>query len=289
MDLASNRVLIIGIDSFTGKYLSKYLKDNGYSVYGTTKKSCDIRKKEDIKKILIDIRADYIILLAGVASPAYGDISAFYHINTIGAINLLESLVELNMQPKKILLASSATVYGNLGVEVLDESLCPKPANHYGASKYSMESIASNYFNRLNIIITRPFNYTGIGQSLEFLIPKIVYHFREKRETIELGNIDVSREFNDIYFVCEVYKRLLESSHKSEIVNICSGREIKILDILNIMSDIAKYKIEIRVNPKFIRKDEIKTLKGSPKKLYSLIGRVKQRDLKETLKDMFEA
>ena len=184
MDLVSNRVLIIGIDSFTGRYLSKYLKDSEYIVYGTNRKSCDIRKKEDIKKVLREIRAEYIILLAGVASPAYGDISAFYNINTIGAINLLESLVELNMQPKKIILASSATVYGNLGVEVLDESLCPKPANHYGASKYSMESIASNYFNRLNIIITRPFNYTGIGQSLEFLIPKIVYHFKDKKDTI---------------------------------------------------------------------------------------------------------
>ncbi len=289
MDLASNRVLIIGIDSFTGKYLSKYLKDSKYNIYGTTKKSCDITKKDDIKRKLKEIRADYIVLLAGVASPAYGDISAFYKINTIGAINLLDSLVELNMQPKKILLVSSATVYGNLGVEILDESLCPKPANHYGASKYAMETIASNYFNRLNIVITRPFNYTGVGQSLNFLIPKIIYHFRERKDIIELGNLNVSREFNDIYFICEAYKRLLESSYKSEIVNICSGREIKILDIIDIVSDLAGYKIEIRVNPKFIRKDEIKILKGSPKKLYSLIGKIKQRDFKETLKDMFEA
>jgi len=55
------------------------------------------------------------------------------------------------------------------------------------------------------------------------------------------------------------------------------------------MSDIAGYKIKVEINPKFVRKDEIKTLKGSPKKLFSLIGEVKQRDFRETLKDMFEA
>ena len=289
MDLVSNRVLLIGRDSFTGKYLSEYLKDSGYSIYGTTRKSCDITKKDDIKRVLKEIRAEYIILLAGVASPAHGDIDSFYRVNSVGAINLLESLIELNIKPKKIILVSSATVYGNLGKEILDESLCPQPANHYGASKYAMETLASNYFNRLNIIITRPFNYTGVGQSLNFLIPKIIYHFKERKSSIELGNLNVSREFNDIYFVSEIYKRLLESSLNSEVVNICSGREIKLLDIIDIVSDIAGYKIDIRVNPKFIRKDEIKTLKGSPKKLFSLIGEMQQRDFKETLKDMFEA
>ncbi len=67
--------------------------------------------------------------------------------------------------------------------EVLDESLCPKPANHYGASKYAMESLVSGYFNKLPIIIIRPFNYTGVGQADHFLIPKIVEHFREKKKS----------------------------------------------------------------------------------------------------------
>ncbi len=65
-------------------------------------------------------------------------------------------------------MASSATIYGNQGLEVLDESLCPIPANHYGASKYAMECLVKNYFTKLNIIITRPFNYTGVGQAEHF-------------------------------------------------------------------------------------------------------------------------
>ncbi|MDQ1267787.1 MAG: Epimerase, partial [Campylobacterota bacterium] len=210
-------------------------------------------------------------------------------VNTIGTVNILDSFIELGLNPAKIILASSATVYGNQGLEILDESLCPRPTNHYGASKYAMECLAKNYFEKLNIIIARPFNYTGISQAEHFLIPKIVKHFREKRETIELGNIDVSREFNDISYVCEIYKKLLESRAASEVVNIASNRGIKLLDVIEIMNEMSGYKIEVKVNPAFVREGEIKSLTGSTKKLFKLIGEVEQKEFKETLREMLEA
>ena len=290
------KVLITGVDSFTGNYLSSYLSDDSYDIYGTSlfkrgekKYRCDITKKEDIIAVLREVSPDFILHLSGISFPAHGDMQEFYGVNSVGALNILDALVELNMHPEKVILVSSATVYGNQGLSVLDESLCPMPANHYGASKYVMESLARNYFEKLNIIITRPFNYTASGQAEHFLIPKIVKHFRAKEEFIELGNLDVEREFNDIGFVCEVYKRLLESDIKSEIVNIASNRAIKLLDVIEMMQEIAKYKIEVRVNPAFVRKDEIKSLSGSPKKLFNLIGQVEQVAFKETLRGMFEA
>ena len=290
------KVLITGIDSFTGIHLSSYLKKDGFDIYGTSlfndgekKYICDITKKDDLKKVLSSVKPDFIIHLSGISFAAFEDLSAFYRVNTIGTTNILDTLLELDLNPKKIILASSATIYGNQGLELLDESLCPKPANHYGASKYAMESLAKNYFSKLNIIITRPFNYTGVGQAKEFLIPKIVNHFKENKKIIELGNLHVSREFNDVNFVCEVYKRLLESTVNSELVNICSNRGIKLLDVIDKMNEIAKYKIEVKVNPAFVRKDEIKTLTGNEKKLFSIIGEVKQKSLNQTLLEMFEA
>lgn len=104
-----------------------------------------------------------------------------------------------------------------------------------------------------------------------------------------MGNIDVSREFNDIGYVCEVYKRLLECDKKSEIVNICSGRGIKLLDVISSMNKISGYEINVKVNPAFVRKDEIKSLTGSNEKLYSLIGNVEQKEFELTLRDMLEA
>ncbi len=296
MKSQQKKVLITAIDSFTGKHLSSYLQDSGYDVYGTSLFNeadktyrCDITKKEDIKRVFEEVSPDFIIHLSGISFTAHGNSEDFYRVNTIGTTNILDMLVELNMSPSKVVLASSATIYGNQGLEILDESLCPKPANHYGASKYAMECIVNNYFNRLNIIITRPFNYTGIGQEENFLIPKILKHFKENKREIELGNLDVSREFNDVGYVCEVYKKILECDSNSEVVNICSNRGIKLLDVIDMMNEIADYKIEVKVNPAFVRKDEIKALTGSPKKLFSLIGHVELQEFKTTLREMFEA
>lgn len=296
MDTASKRVLIFGIDGFTGNHLSVYLQNVGYDVYGTSYSDVsgktfkvDITYKADIDTVLKEVVPDFIIVLSGISFPAHGHNEDFYAINTIGAINILDVLVHLNQNPKKIIMASSATVYGNQGVEVLDETLCPKPTNHYGVSKHSMESLARNYFEKLNIIIARPFNYTGINQEDNFLIPKIIKHFKQKKQTIELGNIDVSREFNDVSYVCEIYKKLLESSATSEVVNIASNRGIKLLDVIGMMQEISGYKIEVKINPAFVRKGEIKSLTGSTKKLFKLIGEVEQKEFKETLREMLEA
>jgi len=296
LDTASKRVLIFGIDGFTGNHLSAYLQNAGYDVYGTSYSGTsgktfkvDITYKADIDTVLKEVVPDFIIVLSGISFPAHGHNEDFYAINTIGAINILDVLIHLNQNPKKIIMASSATVYGNQGVEVLDETLCPKPTNHYGASKYAMESLSRNYFEKLNIIIARPFNYTGINQEDNFLIPKIIKHFKEMKQTIELGNIDVSREFNDVGYVCEIYKKLLESSVSSEVVNLSANRGIKLLDVIDMMNEMAGYNIKVKINPDFVREGEIKTLTGSCEKLFGLIGEVEQKEFKETLRDMLEA
>jgi len=289
------KVLITGIDSFTGVHLSKYLQKSGYDIYGTSLSQegeklykCDITKKTDILTVLEEIKPEYLIHLSGISFAGYDDLSAFYKVNTIGTTNILDAFLALGLKPEKLILASSATIYGNQGLEVLDESLCPQPANHYGASKYAMECLVKGYFDKLHILITRPFNYTGIGQNDNFLIPKIVKHFKEKQKTIELGNLNVKREFNDVSFVCEVYKKLLECDSHSEIVNIASNRGIKLLDVIDTMNDIAGYTIEVKVNPAFVRKDEIKSLTGSCTKLFTLIGEVEQLRFKQTLKTMID-
>jgi len=290
------KVLITGIDSFTGRHLSKYLIDCGYDIYGTSLSNssdkiykCDITIKDNILDVLREIKPNYLIHLSAISFVGHGNLEEFYRVNTIGTTNILDSFIELNLTPNKIILASSATIYGNQGLEVLNESLCPKPANHYGASKYAMETLASGYFNRLPIIITRPFNYTGIGQSENFLIPKIIHHFKENKKVIELGNIDVKREFNDIGFVCEVYKRLLEVDKDSQMVNIASNRGIKLLDVIDNMEKIANYKIKVEINPAFVRKDEIKSLTGSNQKLFDMIGVVAQKSFEDTIREIYEA
>ena len=153
------KTLIIGIDSFTGYYLSSHLEYSGYEIYGTSLfdkadkiYKCDITAKSDIIHVLKEVNPDFIIHLSGISFTAHGHNEDFYKVNTIGTTNILDALIELDINPSKIILASSATIYGNQGLDILDETLCPSPANHYGASKYAMECLAKNYFNKLNFL-----------------------------------------------------------------------------------------------------------------------------------------
>jgi len=288
------RVLITGIDSFTGRHLKDHLEHYGYQVFGTSLFEtdtrifrCDLTRKEEIEAILKQESFDYVIHLAAISFVAHDEAEAFYRVNTVGTLNLLESLARRESLPRKVILASSATVYGRQKREVLEETLCPHPANHYGASKHAMETLAENFFGKLPLLITRPFNYTGPGQAEQFLIPKIVAHFRRKERVIELGNLEVVREFNDVEFVCEAYRRLLESEQKGECFNLCSGRGIRLMDVVEKMEEIAGYPIEVHVNPAFVRSDEIPRLIGSPRKLFAAIGEIPQKPLEETLRAMY--
>lgn len=292
----SKNILIIGIDSFTGKHLKSYLEKYDFVVYGTTINSskvdtvfqCDITKKDEIKKVLDNVRPEYIVNLAAISFVGNENKELFYKVNVIAVENILESALEIeNHKPKKTVLVSSATIYGNQDFNLLDECMTPNPVNHYGISKLAMEQVAKTFFDKLDIVITRPFNYTGVGQAENFLIPKIVSHYKDKQKSIELGNIDVFREFNDIKYVCEVYRKLLECEVKSEIVNIASNRTIALKDVISQMNEIAGYEINIKVNPAFVRKNEIVKLSGSPDKLFELVGEIKQKDLIDTLKDMY--
>lgn len=293
----NNSVLITGINGFTGKHLESYLTAQGFNVYGTTFSNsekenhveCDILDFDRLKGVIDLFRPKYIIHLAAISFVASQDLKKIYETNIFGTLNLLNAIGELNFSVEKTILASSAAVYGNIGQE-LSEEMCPKPINHYGNSKLAMENMASNFFSKLNLIITRPFNYTGVGQEDSFLVPKIVEHFREKKKTIELGNLHTFREYNDVGFLVRCYERLLASEFKSGVVNIASGKTHSIKKILEILKDISAHEIDVKVNELYVRKNEIRELKGSNLKLESLIGELQEEyTLRKTLKDMYLA
>ena len=292
-----NRVLITGINGFTGIHLERYLNEKGFDVYGTVidtplcnkHRQCDITKIDQIDHVIAEVRPDYLVHIAAISFPGEENASLIYDVNVIGTENIFKAMSRHEIHPKKVILASSATVYGNQGKEVLDESMCPQPVNHYGCSKLAMEHISKNYFNSFDIIITRPFNYTGVGQEKHFLIPKIVSHFKEGKKEIELGNLDVAREFNDIDYIIDCYYKLLLSEAKSIIVNLSSNHPVKLLDVIEMMNEIAGYRIEVKVNPLFVRKHEIPSLSGSTKRLEALIDLDNRETLHKTLQTMYEA
>lgn len=289
-------ILITGIDGFTGKNLETFLSAKGYSIFGTVLEEsekenyikCDIRNKGEVNTVIGKVKPDYIFHLAAISFVGEANKSMIYDVNVLGTQNILDSLLFFNLEPKKIIIASSAVIYGNPDQNVLNETMCPEPVNHYGYSKLAMEHLVATYFDKLNILITRPFNYTGVGHSENFIIPKIVSHFVAKKSTIELGNLDVAREFNDIRTVVDMYYKLMISNAKSDTVNLCTGNVIKLKEVLSYMEQIAGYKIDVQVNTAFIRKNEIPVLKGSVEKLFTLINFTNAFKIKDTLETMYK-
>jgi nucleoside-diphosphate-sugar epimerase len=187
------------------------------------------------------------------------------------------------------LLASSANIYGNSTVGILDESVLPSFANDYGVSKLAMEYMANLWMDKLPIVITRPFNYTGVGHDERFVIPKLVAHFARRAESIELGNLDVEREFNDVRTVSKIYLNLLEQGVPGQTYNICSGRPVSLKSVINALIRITGHDLQVNVNPDFVRAHEVHRLCGDPAKLEACIGKLQHPALEETLGWMLSA
>ncbi len=299
MTAPNNVVLITGINSFTGYYVSSLLDSLGYIVHGTTNSNSfdgifthflDIKDIDNLNHVIRKIKPNYVIHLAAVTFVAHEDINDIYLTNLLGTRNLLLSLssnCDCFTDVKKILLASSANIYGNSNsTHGLSENSPAAPINDYAVSKLSMEMLAKLWSDKLPITIVRPFNYTGVGQSLKFLIPKLINAFCQKLSTIELGNIDIYRDFTDVRDVASAYVKLMLSS-ENHVVNICSGSTHSLREIIAIISNISHHSIDITVNPSFIRKDDVLFLKGDPNKLVSIYPDWNPRPLSDTIEWMY--
>lgn len=283
--------LVTGAGGFTGRYLVPALRDKGFRVIGLGEGassadvdlSCNLTDAAAVRSAVLQAQPTHVVHLAALAFVGHGDARAFYDVNLFGTLNLLEALAGLGVHPQKVLIASSANVYGTPGVEVIDEAVCPAPVNHYACSKLAMEHMVRTWFERLPIVMTRPFNYTGVGQDDKFLIPKIVSHFKRRASRIELGNLDVSRDFSDVRDIVDAYVGLLESDARSDVFNICSGKAVALRSVLDIMSIMTGHAMQVDVNPAFVRPNEIPVLRGSLRKLTETIGFTPRYALEDTL------
>ncbi|SDH63473.1 NAD-dependent epimerase/dehydratase family protein [Paraburkholderia phenazinium] len=294
-----SKVLITGIGGFTGRHLAAELEDGGHEVCGISHGpkagarwptyTCDLLDHGTLTELLARERPDAVVHLAAISFVAHGDASAIYQANVLGTRNLLNSVVASGCSPRSILLASSANVYGNSDREVIDEHVPPAPANDYAVSKLAMEYVANLWRGKLPITIVRPFNYTGIGQSPNFLLPKIVDHFRRKAPLLELGNLHVVRDFSDVRMIVRAYGRLLHGDFAGQVFNVCSGAGHALLDVLTIMKELTGFQQEIRVNPAYLRSNEVHRLVGNGGKLQRAIGTLPRISLRETLSWMLES
>jgi len=284
------KILLTGAEGFTGRLFAERAVAAGHTVVPL---QSDLTHDEAIRKEVLEIAPEAVVHLAAISFVGHANDAAFYAVNVVGTTNLLNALVQLPDRPDRVLLASSANIYGNTARSPIDENQPPAPVNHYGMSKLAMEYMARTYRDRLNLVITRPFNYTGPGQDANFLIPKLAMHFAARAPSIALGNLDVEREFNDVQMVCDAYLLLLAHGEPGEAYNICSGRPYALRYVIETLARMTSHSPRIEVNPAFVRANEVHRLCGNPNKLRVLLAKqgavLAEPALEETLARMLLA
>jgi len=292
---ARGSVLITGITGFTGPYLRTALVSRDYSVVGIAGRAVshagdrvvDLLDRAAVGRAVQELRPDYIVHLAGVSFPAHDSPEDFHRVHEEGSRNLLEAVADCGHPCRKVVLASSAYVYGRSTEAEIDETAPLDPVDAYGKSKLRMELLAQAFFDQVSVLLVRPFNYTGVGQSERFIIPKLVAHFRRRAAEIELADTSVTREFLDVRDVADVYVDLIESGACSEAVNLASGVGHTVDSVIERLTAMTGLAPRIARNSALDRKTGVPRLVGSPGKLKRL-SRTSFRPLGETLKWMLK-
>lgn len=296
------RILLTGANGFAGPYVAAALANRGHAVIGLSRGvntlvcpditqwlHADLSNMAQAAAAVAAARADAVIHLAAISFVAHEDVGEIYASNVLGTRNLLAALVQAGMAGR-VIIASSANIYGNRQAGRLDEALTPDPRSDYALSKLVCEQLAAMYGDRLAITTVRPFNYTGVGQGKQFLIPKIIDHVVQRAPEIHLGNVDVARDFSDVRFVADAVARLLDcSAAAGQTVNICSGRAVTITQLLALVRHISGHDLQVRIDPALVRSQEVDQLWGSDTRLQGLIGPIDCPPLTDTLGWMLNA
>ncbi|MFO1324903.1 MAG: NAD-dependent epimerase/dehydratase family protein [Burkholderiales bacterium] len=295
----SERVLVTGAAGFTGRHLCAHFAGHGLRVFGLTEHAPGARGDAvtEIQADLLDPPAlaaavaaaqpDYVVHLAAIANPTHAQADAVYRVNVNGTLALLEALAATTFGRRGILVPSTGTIYASGDAGPIDEAAPVAPGSHYAVSKLAMEQMARLFARTLPIVVVRPFNYTGPGQREPYVVPKIVRHFAQRAAVIELGNVDVERDFLDVRTVVDAYRRLLAApASAGGTFNLCSGTGTSIRQVVATLERITGHRIEIRVNPQFVRVGEPKRVVGSSARLRGVIGELATVPLATTLADM---
>jgi nucleoside-diphosphate-sugar epimerase len=287
-------ILITGASGFTGRLLKPRLEARGCRVVGLDRSNAacpvDLRDGAAVSKLVCDTQPDVVLHLGGITTNQFADIPAMYAINVVGTAHLYAALASQPKRPRLVIHASSVTVYAPpAATDTLSEDCPLRPFHHYGASKLAAEELARQYLDKLPILITRPFNYTGPGQSDSLVIAKIVRHFRERADEMRMGDLSIARDFSDIEDVLEIYERLMALGSAGQIVNIASGEATSLRSVVETLTALTGHPMRIIEDPRFMRAGEPKVLRGAVQRLNEIIGPMPRRPLGETLERMLRA
>jgi len=239
---------------------------------------------------------DAVIHLAGqtFVPAAFKDPAHTLQVNLLGTLNLLQALKRAGFNGT-FLFVSSGDVYGQVAEAALPitETLAPKPRNPYAVSKVAAELLCQQwgYAEGWRMLIARPFNHIGPGQAASFVVPSMAQQLvgagaGAQRLTLEVGDIDVTRDFLDVRDVISAYFALLEHGRSGEIYNVCSGVERTVRELILQMARLTGVSVELVQDPSRLRPADQRRVVGSAEKLQKDTGWKPGISITETLQSV---
>jgi GDP-4-dehydro-6-deoxy-D-mannose reductase len=310
------RVLVTGISGFVGGHLAEHLIDEGDLVVGLSTSgrwpgelaslSQQVRierldlteaAEDDLADLIGRKQPEVIYHLAAQANPqaSVTDPRGTWALNLGGTLNLLEAVKATGLRPR-VVLVGSGVCYGNPAPEHLPVTEgCPlRPNNPYSASKAAADLLGIQHFlaHGTEVVMARPFNHAGPRQSPSYVLSALAQQVAQveagQKSRVEVGNLDVVRDFTDVRDVVRGYRLLAQRGDAGEIYNLGSGRGTRIADALDTLTGLARAPIEVFVDPARVRPVDQPLLVADPSKLRAATGWEPRLTMAQTLADMLQ-
>jgi GDP-4-dehydro-6-deoxy-D-mannose reductase len=291
----ASRWLITGARGFVGTHLVKTLAARGdvEGIWGIDRPSIakatrpplytaslvSLHDVPGLTKLLKAIRPSHVVHLAAESSVAeswHRPVHCF-HNNTNIFLNLAEA-IRISGVPCRLLSVGSSEAYGpRTPAEMpLKESDSVRPANPYAVARVSQELLSGLYHRayELDIVCTRSFNHCGPDQPDRFVISSFCKQAVEvsvgQRSTIQVGNLDVVRDFVDVRDVVSAYILLLERGSAGATYNVCSGVAVSLRAVLDQIVKLVGGGAPIEPNVALLRPTDNPIIVGDPSRLRDL-------------------
>jgi len=300
------KALITGVNGFVGKHLSNFLLSKDFEVWGidisedfngspkVNYKKSNILDKEELNQLMKEISPDYIFHLAGFSSvkKSFENPELCKKINVGGTENILESVLTAKIN-SKILIITSAEIYGIPKTIPIKETEELNPVSPYGESRKEQEELCKKYSDKLQIVISRSFPHIGPGQQPIFVTSDFAKQIAEielknKDPLMKVGNLEAKRDFTDVRDIVEAYFLALEKGISGETYNIGSGKSYSIKEVLEVFLSLSEAKIKVEQDPDKLRPSDIPVLQGDNSKFKERTGWEPKIKIKTTLKDVLD-
>jgi GDP-4-dehydro-6-deoxy-D-mannose reductase len=294
------RLWVTGGHGFVGQWVQKQApriaREHGFEL-AIPPADFELLDEAQVDAQIALARPDAVLHLAGQSNVplSFKDPEGTFRINVFGTLRLLQGLKRAGLAPH-IVYASSGDVYGLVpeGEMPISEERVARPRNPYAVSKLAAEALCYQWFRTegFPIVIARPINHIGAGQSETFALPAFAHQIAEikagrRDPVIRVGDIDVSRDFTHVADVIDAYLLLLEKGEPGQVYNIASGRDRRVRDLLERLLELAGVKAEILRDSAHFRPAEQRVVRGRNDKLAHL-GWTPRRSIDEALKEILD-